>query len=52
LTFILGARGTVIGWGTMLQTARSRLRFPMGPLDFSINLILPAALWPWGRLGL
>jgi len=28
-----------------LQAGRSRIRFPM-------NIMLPATLWPWGRLNL
>jgi hypothetical protein len=39
------ARDSVVGWGTMLQAGRSRVRFPMSSLDFSIYLILPGALW-------
>jgi hypothetical protein len=30
----------------MLQAGMSRVRVPMRSLDFSIYLILPAALWP------
>jgi hypothetical protein len=34
----------------MLQAGRSRFGLPMRSLDFLIDLILPAALWSWGRL--
>jgi hypothetical protein len=34
----LGARGSVVGWGTMLQAGRSRVWFPMRSLNFF--------LWP------
>jgi hypothetical protein len=35
--------GSVVDWGTMLQARRSQIGFPMKPLDFSVDLILPAA---------
>jgi hypothetical protein len=52
IIIIIGARGSVVRWGTMLQNGRSQVRFPLRSSDFSIDLTLPAALWPWGRLSL
>ena len=46
------AQGDAVGWGTALQTGRSPVRFPMVSLEFFIDIILPAALWPWGWLSL
>jgi hypothetical protein len=48
----LGARGGAVGWDTALQTGRSRVRFAMVSLEFFIDIILPAAQWPWGWLSL
>jgi len=47
-----GARCGAVGWGTALQAGRSRVRFPMVPSEFFIEIILPAAIWPWGWLNL
>ena len=47
-----GARGGAVGWGTATQTRRSRVRFATVSLEFFIDIIPPAALWPWGWLSL
>jgi hypothetical protein len=47
-----GVRDGAVGWGTALQAGRSRVRFPMVSLEFFIDIILPAAIWPWGWLSL
>jgi hypothetical protein len=45
-------RGSVVGWGTMLQAGRSLVRI-LDEVDFLIYLILPVALrWSWGPLSL
>jgi hypothetical protein len=47
-----GVHGGAVGWGTALLAGRSRVRFPMVSLEIFIDLILQAALWPWGPLSL
>jgi hypothetical protein len=44
-------RGSVVGWGTMLQARKSLVLFPMRLPDFSFDLIFSPALWPrsWFR---
>jgi hypothetical protein len=37
-----GARGSVVGWGTMLQSERSRVLFPMGSLDWFFKSYNPS----------
>jgi len=44
---ILGARGGAVGRGTALQAGRSLVRFLMMSLEFFIDIILLATLWPW-----
>jgi hypothetical protein len=41
-----------VDWGTALQTGRPRVQFPMVSLEYFIDIILLAALWPWGLLSL
>jgi hypothetical protein len=36
----------------MLQAERLRVRFPIRSFDFPSGLILPTAIWPWGRIRL
>jgi hypothetical protein len=47
-----GARGSVVSRGTMLRAGKSRVRFQMMSLYFSIDVIFSAAQWPWSRLSL
>ena len=46
----LGSYDKLVGLGTALQAAVSRFRFPIMSLGIFIDIILPAAQCPWGRL--
>jgi hypothetical protein len=52
INYIRGARGSVVGSGTMLQAGKTQVQFLMRSLDFSVDLILLVAQWPWGGLSL
>jgi len=54
LTLFLGsgARDGAFGSGTALQAGKARVRFPFVSLEFFVDVILPAAIWSWGRLTL
>jgi hypothetical protein len=41
-----GAHGSVVGWGTNLQSGRSRVLILMRSPNLPIYIILPVALWP------
>jgi hypothetical protein len=48
----MGLHSSAVGWFTMLQAGRWQVRFLVGSLEFFIDLILPASLWPRGQLRL
>jgi len=50
--FLWGTSGGAFRYDTALQAGKSRVRFRMVPLEIFIDIILPAALWPWDRLSL
>jgi hypothetical protein len=52
ITELISACGSVVGLVPMIQAGRSRVRSAVGSFDFSVGLILAAALWPWGLLSL
>jgi hypothetical protein len=43
---VLGGCGGTAGWGTVLQAERSRVQFQIVSMEFFIDIILSASLWP------
>lgn len=43
----LRARSCAVNWGTKLQAGNSLVPFPTSWMEFSVDLILDAALWSW-----
>jgi hypothetical protein len=52
MIILQGARGGVVVKTLRYKTGRLRVRFSMVSLEIFSDIILPVALWPWGRLGL
>lgn len=52
VVYYVGAFGSTVGWGTVLQARRMRVRFLLVSLEFFIGVILLVALWRWVWLSL
>ena len=48
----IGARGGVVSKALRYKLACREFHSSMVSLEFFSDLILPVALWPWGRLSL
>jgi len=48
--FIQKVQGHGVAQLVALQAGRSRVRFPIFSLKFFVDIIFPAAIWPWGWL--
>ena len=51
-TYVFGDHGGTVVKVLCYKSGRSLVRSQMVSLEFFIDIILPIALWPWGRLGL
>ena len=51
-TFLMGHAVAQLVEALRYKSERSRVQFPVVSMEFFIDIILPAALWPWGWLSL